>query len=581
MQDDTKWTKPGPGTWELDTAHFAPECSQIIRDLMEAALPQGMQEGFALVGGPISGMDCRFVHGRFYRRLIPAVGANSDRPPPPAIVLWLASRLVPTLRRTDQTASKALSEKIWLTELERWEAEWKPALIARSRELGRVSPADLDDEALADHIEQLHDHLHHGTVLHFRLHASDLGPIGLLLVRGADMGLTAREMMDTLAGSSPATSAPSMAIGRLAQMVHEHDEIPTTVDELRALSPRVAEAFDEFIAEFGWRLTTGYDLRDTTLAETLELVVSAITNRQTSRGPVDEAARTAGAVARDQLLAKVAAADRDELASLIDDGRATYGLRDENGPITFQWPAGLLRRAILEAATRLERAGRLPETTQNAAGVNDAVFDLSADELMALLRGDTTRSRPSVAEIEARYRERHQRSEVSAPRFLGPEPPEPPLWALKPSSALLMRVVLEVVELLEVTPAAGDESVATGARSETDHGGTIVLTGVGIGSTPYEGVARVVTDDIDALSRVNPGDVVVAPFTVPTYNAVLAMAGAVITDNGGLLCHSAVIARELGIAAIVGAGQATARIPDGATVVVDPGAGTVTVITPP
>jgi pyruvate,water dikinase len=75
-----------------------------------------------------------------------------------------------------------------------------------------------------------------------------------------------------------------------------------------------------------------------------------------------------------------------------------------------------------------------------------------------------------------------------------------------------------------------------------------------------------------------PGDVLVARFTVPTFNTVLAMAGAVVVEHGGLLCHAAVIARELGIPGVVGAAAATTAIPDGATVEVDPVTGTVSVV---
>jgi pyruvate,water dikinase len=71
----------------------------------------------------------------------------------------------------------------------------------------------------------------------------------------------------------------------------------------------------------------------------------------------------------------------------------------------------------------------------------------------------------------------------------------------------------------------------------------------------------------------------VAPYTAPTYNAVLSMAGAIVTEQGGLLCHAAVIARELDLPAVIGAASAMSRIPDGATVEVDPVAGRVTVLT--
>ncbi len=85
-------------------------------------------------------------------------------------------------------------------------------------------------------------------------------------------------------------------------------------------------------------------------------------------------------------------------------------------------------------------------------------------------------------------------------------------------------------------------------------------------------------DALEALATMEPGDVVVAPYTAPTYNAVLAMAGAVVTGEGGLLCHAAVIARELGLPAVIGATDAMDLVPDGATIEVDPVQGRVRVL---
>ena len=65
---------------------------------------------------------------------------------------------------------------------------------------------------------------------------------------------------------------------------------------------------------------------------------------------------------------------------------------------------------------------------------------------------------------------------------------------------------------------------------------------------------------------------------MPTFNSVLAMAGGVVTEGGGLLSHTAVIARELGIAAVIGVRGALSDIPDGAEIELDPVEGTVTVV---
>jgi pyruvate,water dikinase len=89
----------------------------------------------------------------------------------------------------------------------------------------------------------------------------------------------------------------------------------------------------------------------------------------------------------------------------------------------------------------------------------------------------------------------------------------------------------------------------------------------------------VAADPRDALDRLEPGDVLVAFGTTPAYNVVLSMVGAVVVEEGGLLSHAAVIARELGLTAVVGAAGAMAAIPDGAQIEVDPAVGRVRVLT--
>ncbi len=100
----------------------------------------------------------------------------------------------------------------------------------------------------------------------------------------------------------------------------------------------------------------------------------------------------------------------------------------------------------------------------------------------------------------------------------------------------------------------------------------------GVGTVSYRGTARIVTDAGDALARLEPGDVLIAPLTTPAFNAVLPIVGALVVEEGGALCHAAIVARELGVPAVVGLANATTTIPDGAKVEVDPVAPTVTVL---
>ena len=81
-----------------------------------------------------------------------------------------------------------------------------------------------------------------------------------------------------------------------------------------------------------------------------------------------------------------------------------------------------------------------------------------------------------------------------------------------------------------------------------------------------------------AIDRLRHGEVLVVPCTTPAYNAVLVLAGAIVTADGGPLSHAAVLARELGISAVVGARGAMTDIPDGALIDVDPVLGEVRIV---
>ena len=95
----------------------------------------------------------------------------------------------------------------------------------------------------------------------------------------------------------------------------------------------------------------------------------------------------------------------------------------------------------------------------------------------------------------------------------------------------------------------------------------VLATGRSIGQRIGAGPARIVRH-VSEMARVRPGDVLVADMTDPDWEPVMKRAAAIVTNRGGRTCHAAIIARELGIAALVGCGDATTRIKDGETVTV-------------
>ena len=107
-----------------------------------------------------------------------------------------------------------------------------------------------------------------------------------------------------------------------------------------------------------------------------------------------------------------------------------------------------------------------------------------------------------------------------------------------------------------------------------------VLTGMSGAPGTYTGKARVILDPADPLA-LEPGEVLIAPFTDPAWTPLFVPAGAVIVNVGAVVSHAIIVSRELGIPCVVSVTDATLRIPDGATVTVDGATGTVTVVSMP
>ena len=95
----------------------------------------------------------------------------------------------------------------------------------------------------------------------------------------------------------------------------------------------------------------------------------------------------------------------------------------------------------------------------------------------------------------------------------------------------------------------------------------MLATGRAIGQKIGTGPVRVIRVRAE-MERVQPGDVLVTDMTDPNWEPVMKRAAAIVTNRGGRTCHAAIIARELGIPAVVGCGDATDTLTDGALVTV-------------
>ena len=243
---------------------------------------------------------------------------------------------------------------------------------------------------------------------------------------------------------------------------------------------------------------------------------------------------------------------RAEFDDLLTEARAAYRIRDERTYYNDTWSTGIARRAILEAGRRLVAAGRL-----HAA---DHAVDLTPDELTAALRGGG----PSAEEVASRVAFRVGHTTADAPPLIGgtPSPPPPADW-LPPDAARAQRAIAMVIGLM-FTQQPGSEKSST-------INGFAASPGIVVGN------ARLVLVPPE-MERIRQGDILVTGFTSPAFNGVLPIISAVVTDRGGALSHAALVAREFGIPAVVGCGNATRLIKDGMLIKVDGANGTVDIL---
>lgn len=111
------------------------------------------------------------------------------------------------------------------------------------------------------------------------------------------------------------------------------------------------------------------------------------------------------------------------------------------------------------------------------------------------------------------------------------------------------------------------KSAAILERYELHDTGNVLITGRSVGQAIGHGPAKVIKS-LEEITRVQNGDVLVTDMTDPDWEPVMQKASAIVTNRGGRTCHAAIIARELGIPAVVGTGEGTRSIQDGQTVTV-------------
>ena len=531
---------PGPGPWTQDGVHFPRPLTRYFQEMHPAAFRAGTQEFARFYGMLIDGLQMAYVQGFGYNQVMPAPEAE--------------------IPERFQRAEQVYAEKVWREQLREWDERCKPTAIAQHLELQRIGPDAQSDAELVAYLRRCRDHHAAMITQHMRFTASAVLPVGDFLAHVGDWtGLPPSELLGLMRGSAEVSSGGSYEMERLKkafeqdgaarELLASDDEAARLIDRLRSLGGESGEAVRGYLDLVGHRLIDGFDIAEPSALELPDALLRAlrVSVSGETRASSDLEARIA------EVRVQVPAQHRAQFDDLLGEARLTYRLRDERGVYSDVWASGLMRRAALAAGRRVAARGRI--------GAPMHMLDAGLDEMCALVAGN---GGPSADELARRAAFRAAHTAKDVPAVLGPPAPPPPdLTALPPAIGRLMRATFVALGHLFGSSEVQNEDK--------------VFYGLAASKGVYEGPARRVSRPSE-FGRINRGDVLVTESTTEAFNILLPLLGGIVTDNGGLLSHAAIVAREYGIPGVVGTREATERITDGMRVRVDGDAGEVTVL---
>jgi pyruvate,water dikinase len=222
--------------------------------------------------------------------------------------------------------------------------------------------------------------------------------------------------------------------------------------------------------------------------------------------------------------------------SLLADAQHLAAVREEQVPdLTIAWP--VMRRAVLRIGESLAARGVIADP--------DDVFFLTRDEALKALDAMDLGHRATTIDVGVRRAKREEEAALVAPLMVGRlSRMMESLWERLPR---LVGAVPSDSALVSGTPASAGRAA----------GAVRVIRG------PHE------------FDKLQSGEILVAPLTAPAWTPLFTRAAGVVTDVGSLASHASIIAREYGIPAVVGCGDATARLRTGMRVIVDGSTGNV------
>lgn len=541
------WDAPVPGnlTFNLDMMHSPFPKSPLTLSIGADTFAVGFTTAFREYNAPIESVRVLGRNLYQYERYHPIVPANEDE-----------------ARRMGELAEATLKPEVGRLG-ERWETEHFPAvrvLLDRMRYLDVASASPAEVVAALDDLIAIQREL---WTIHFRIAVPMLMGMQVFdefyadAIGGADgdshallTGQASKSVEAGLGLYDLAVRAQELGLEQTFRETPSH-ELHAALGDTDAGRTFLAE-LERYLDEFGLRQDL-FDLSTPTWQEDPTFALSNIRNYiQTGRdaraehAAMQRSAEDAIAAARANL-ANYPEAMRGQFEGLLQIGRTAAFLQEEHNFYIDQQAIALARGAFLRIGQRLADDGVL-------ASPDDVVM-LEFGELRDLFANhDPAGQRDRIrALVETRKRQFAQAQTMTPPPFIGPPPDGPP-----PADNPLMR---------------GLGRFFGGPPQESEHPNELK------GNAGSRGVVSgpaFVARTLEEANGLQPGQILVAVTTMPAWTPLFGVAAAVVTETGGPLSHCAIVAREYGIPAVVGAFGATRAIQTGQQITVDGGRGIVT-----
>lgn len=531
--------------WQRDRMHFPDPVTPLDATLFfDKVFPEGFGRAASAFSLPIA-LVTTVQNGYEYQAVVPRASTLEE------------------MDALGQTAQEALSGAIG-TQLDRWTTETLPEILDHLAAWDRMDLQGASADQLSAYLDETVERLVRVWELHFitvlAAHPSvslfddaardlfadnpDFAPFRL--VQGIPTKVT--EMGQALWGLSRRALA-SPEVQRVLEEEAAADVVPALegTDEGR----QFLSGLRAYLDQFGQRGNSTLVLSEVSWIEDPTPVIKMLKDYIGQPDRDLQAEAEALAAEREQAIADARAAlaaypeqVRGQFEFLLDAARQGTFIEEEHNYYIDYQPLYRARLVMLEIGRRLTAAGALREA--------EDVFFLTLDEVRSAVAGtpDTTLR----GTVEARRAELARQAAIQPPPVLGTMPAGPP-----PSDPLSR----SLMKFFGAPPSPAEEP------------GTI--QGAPGSAGVVRGPARVLRSLSDA-DRLQRGDILVAETTAVPWTPHFATAGGIVTDTGGPLSHSAVVAREYRIPAVVGTEIGTSVIRDGQMLEVDGSAGIVRIL---